>query len=254
MAGKRDPSTEAVRTLRSLWRATPSVRPGPTSALSLDALVTTAIAIADTEGLAKLSIRRVATELGISPMSVYTHVATKAELLELMTDTAHGELADPGPVAERWQDRIAEIARTNLDLLIRHPWLVEQPPGRPPLGPGTTGKYERELTALDGLGLDDITLDAALSFVLGFVRGAARDRIAAQNTVADSETDEQWWAARAATLAELMPAEDYPLAVRVGSAAGAAQDAAWDPLAAFEFGLARVIDGLAPLLDQHGDR
>jgi AcrR family transcriptional regulator len=255
-ARKRDASTEAARTLRLLWRADPPTRPGPVPALGIDELITTAIAIADAEGLAKLSIRRVASELGIATMSVYTHVATKAELLELMTDAANGELAELAELAvsggtppKRWQDRVAAIARSNLELLLRHPWLIEQPPNRPPLGPGTTGKYERELAVLDGLGLDDLALDAALNFVLGFARGAARDVLAARMLDGADETDAQWWAARATALDELMPAEQYPLAVRVGTAAGAAHDTAFDPRAAFEFGLERVIAGLAPLIE-----
>lgn len=249
-ARKRDASTEATRTLRLLWRAAAPTRPGPVPALGIDELITTAIAIADAEGLTKLSIRRVASELGIATMSVYTHVATKAELLELMTDAANAELAvDSTKTPKRWQDRVAAIARSNLELLLRHPWLIEQPPNRPPLGPGTTGKYERELAVLDGLGLDDLALDAALGFVLGFARGAARDVLAARMIDGEDETDAQWWAARAAALDELMPAGRYPLAARVGSAAGAAHDTAFDPRAAFEFGLERVIAGLAPLIE-----
>jgi AcrR family transcriptional regulator len=247
---KRDASTEAARTLRLLWRATPPTRPGPVPALGIDELIATAIAIADADGLAKLSIRRVASELGIATMSVYTHVATKAELLELMTDAANGELAVAGsPRPKRWQDRVALVARSNLELLLRHPWLIEQPPNRPPLGPGTTGKYERELAALDGLGLDDLAMDAALGFVLGFARGVARDVLAARVVGGAEDSDAQWWAARASALSELMPAERYPLAARVGTAAGAAHDTAWDPQAAFEFGLERVIAGLAPLVE-----
>jgi AcrR family transcriptional regulator len=212
-------------------------------------LITAAIAIADTEGLAKLSMRRVASELGIATMSVYTHVATKAELLELMTDAVNGELAVTDTrQPKRWQDRVAAIARSNLELLLRHPWLIEQPPNRPPLGPGTTGKYERELVALEGLGLDDVTLDAALAFVLGFARGVARDMLAARVLDGAGDDDAQWWSTRAAALSELMPADQYPLAVRVGAAAGEAHDSAWDSRAAFEFGLERVIAGLAPLV------
>jgi len=127
--------------------------------------------------------------------------------------------------------------------------LVEQPPGRPPLGPGTTGKYERELSALDGLGLDDVVLDATLAFVLGFARGAARDVLATRAAHEAHGDDAQWWAEREATLAELMPAERYPLAVRVGAAVGAVHDAAWDAPTSFEFGLARVVDGLVPVIE-----
>ena len=249
VARKRDTQAEATRTLRLLWRAAPDPHPGPVSALGIDELVSTAIELADAEGLSKLSMRRLASELGISAMSVYTHVASKAELLELMSDAAYGELAGEPHTDRRWQDRVAAIARENLELFSRHAWLLEQPPGRPPLGPGTTGKYERELMALDGLGLDDVELDSALSFVVGFSRGAARDSLAARAASEHTE-DAAWWAQRAEALERLMPAEDYPLAVRVGSAAGAAHEAAWDARMSFDFGLERVIDGLARLIER----
>ena len=140
------------------------------------------------------------------------------------------------------------IARDNLALLRRHPWILEQSTARPPLGPGTTGKYEAELAALEELGLDDVTVDAVLAFILTFTRGAARDERVAQAARA-SEDDAQWWADRAQTLATLMPADRYPRAVRVGRAVGEAHGAAWDATAAFEFGLARVLDGLTPLVE-----
>ena len=107
----------------------------------------------------------------------------------------------------------------------------------------------RDLAALEELGLDDVTVDAVLAFILTFTRGAARDERVAQAARA-SEDDAQWWADRAQTLATLMPADRYPRAVRVGRAVGEAHGAAWDATAAFEFGLARVLDGLTPLVEE----
>ena len=80
---------------------------------------------------------------------------------------------------------------------------------------------------------------AALTLVLGFVQG-----IAAQEPA--STPDAEWWEAAGPLLAEVVDPEQYPLASRVGSAAGEAQDGAYDADRAYEFGLARIIEGLEP--------
>jgi hypothetical protein len=109
-------------------------------------------------------------------------------------------------------------------------------------------KYEHELAALDGLGLHDIELDAALTFVLSFVQANA---VAAQEQADAPGTDAEWWATAGPLLARVVDPERYPLAARVGSAAGAAQGGAYDAERAYAFGLERVLDGLAALI---GDR
>ena len=62
--------------------------------------------------------------------------------------------------------------------------------------------------------------------------------------------DEQWWAANAPLLSQVLDRDAYPLAVRVGSAAGAAHGSAHDPDHAYHFGLERLLDGLAALIDR----
>jgi hypothetical protein len=147
-----------------------------------------------------------------------------------------------------WRKRLTAVAAENRTLYERHPWAATTNPSRPPLGPGLMAKYEHELAAFDDLGLDDVTRDAALTFLLGFVQAAAR---AAAEAKADTAmTDEQWWAANAPVLAQAFDESRFPLAVRVGAAAGAAQQGAFNPTQAYEFGLHRVLDGLAVLIGQ----
>jgi hypothetical protein len=121
----------------------------------------------------------------------------------------------------------------------------------PGLGPGLMAKYEHELRALEDTGLDDVAMDAALTFLLSFIqaseRGAADARAAARQSAMD---DQQWWAANAPLLARVFDERRYPTAARVGSAAGAAQQGAFNPASAFSFGLERVIDGLAALINR----
>src|SRR6202042_2517656 len=195
-------------------------------------------------------MRAVARALGVVPMSLYTYVPGKAELLDLMLDTAYREMPRGDLSGLPWRERLAAVARENRDLLTRHPWIAGISASRPPLGPGLMAKYEHELQAFEGLGLDDIQMDAALTFLLGFVQAAARS--AAETAAARQDSaisDEQWWAANAPLLARVFDEAKYPTAARLGAAAGAAHGAAYDPDHAYPFGLQRVLDGLSTLID-----
>jgi hypothetical protein len=108
-------------------------------------------------------------------------------------------------------------------LFAAHPWAADISTVRPPLGPGQMAKYEHELSALDQLGLEDIEMDAALTYLLSFVQGCARAAADAQAVRRDSALgDAEWWASSAPLLARFVDERAYPTAVRVGAAAGAA--------------------------------
>ena len=186
---------------------------------------------ADASGSATLS--EMADRLGVSAMTLYTYVPGKAELLDLMLDALWLAMPrEPGPT-------IRAVADANRALYAAHPWAARVTTARPPLGPGLLAKYEHELQAFEGRGLSDVDMDAALTLVLGFVQG-----IAAQEP--QSTPDAEWWEVAGPLLAELVDPERYPLASRVGTAAGEAQGAAYDAERAYEFGLRRIIEGLEP--------
>ncbi|MGH3715798.1 MAG: TetR/AcrR family transcriptional regulator [Micromonosporaceae bacterium] len=230
-----------------------SRRRGPRQRLDIDQLVEVAIGLADSDGLDAVTMRRVAQELRVSPMSLYTYVPGKAELLDLMLDTVYQRMPRRTPADQTWRGRLEAVAHDNRELSQRHPWVAEVGTSRPPLGPGLMAKYEYELRALDGAGLDDVERDAALTYLLGFVASCARaatDARAARHESAMS--DEQWWAANQPLLARMFDATAYPTAARVGSAAGEAHGAAYSPDHAYEFGLRRVLDGLGVLIESRG--
>lgn len=147
--------------------------------------------------------------------------------------------------------RASAVAEENRTLFETHPWTATVSTLRPPLGPGAIAKYEHELTALDGLGLDDIEMDDCLTLLLSFVQANARVAAEARATAQlTTVTDEQWWAAAGPLLARVLDPAAYPLATRVGSAAGTAHGSAHDPAHAYEFGLRRLLDGLATLIER----
>jgi AcrR family transcriptional regulator len=248
---ERSNAGDPARTLELLWRATaPPPKHGPAQGLTLDGVVSAAISEADSAGLAAVTMRRVATRLEVAPMTLYTYVPGKAELLDLMLDGAYQRMPRTSTAGRPWRQRVARVADENRDLLAAHPWAAAISTVRPPLGPGAMAKYEHELSALDGLGLDDVAMDDALAYVLAFVQACARTAADARAAVHDSAmSDAQWWAANAPLLDRVFDAEAYPTAARVGAAAGAAHGTAYDPAHAYRFGLARVLDGLAALID-----
>jgi hypothetical protein len=119
-------------------------------------------------------------------------------------------------------------------------------------------KYDYELRALSGTGLTDVELDLVVQLIGDYVHGAARSAVSATQVArATGQTDEQWWAEWAPLLEKVFDPDRYPTAARVGSAAGAEYGAATDPDRAFDFGLARLLDGVATLVHTrtgHPDR
>lgn len=251
MPHERSNAGDPARTLELLWRATaPPPKHGPAQGLTIDDVVEAAIAEADAAGLAAVTMRRVATRLRVAPMTLYTYVPGKAELLDLMLDGAYQRMPRTDTTGRPWRERVRRVAEENRALFAAHPWAATISTVRPPLGPGAMAKYEHELSALDGLGLDDVTVDDALTYVLAFVQADARTAADARAAEHDSAmSDAQWWEANAPLLQRVFDADTFPLAARVGAAAGAAHGTAYDPAHAFRFGLDRVLDGLAALIE-----
>jgi AcrR family transcriptional regulator len=248
----RSSSGDPARTLALLWREAGAVpRRGPARTLDLHAVVAAATRLADAGVLTALSMRAVARAVGVAPMTLYTYVPGKAELLDLMLDAAYAAMPRRDTTGRGWRERVTSVADENLAWYDAHPWAIEVSTLRPPLGPGLVGKYEHELAAWDGLGLTDTERDDCLTFLLGFVRTAAQARAEARTARAESAMDDQqWWQAAGPLLAQVLSADRYPRATRVGAAAGAEHGSAHDPDHAYRFGLARVLDAVAVLVER----
>ncbi|HEY2793514.1 MAG TPA: TetR/AcrR family transcriptional regulator [Micromonosporaceae bacterium] len=250
MKTERTGTGDPVETLRLLWPEPSAItRRGPRPSLTIDAIVESAIELADAGGLDSLTMRQVAEALGVAPMTLYTYVPGKAELLDLMLDSLYASMGRTDTSDRPWRDRVTAVAEENAALFVAHPWAATISTVRPPLGPGQMTKYEHELRALDGIGLDDVDMDATLTYVLGFVQAIAVAATDARTAVTDSAMDDgAWWAANAPLLARVFDENAYPLAARVGAAAGAAHAGAYNAEHAYRFGLSRIIDGIDALI------
>jgi AcrR family transcriptional regulator len=246
-------STESIgrgepdRTLRLLWRerlGEPVGSRGPKQRASVDAVVDAAIEIADDEGIDTLSMRRIADRLGLKPMSVYTYVPGKVELIDLMVDRVAGEQPLP-ELGGSLRERLEQVAQLAWNEYVRHPWLLSIDTSRPPLGPNVSDRWEWRLRAIEGLGLGDLDMDQVITLVTGFVTAPARAFIDAERMYRTAtESDEDWWDRNAPILEQIMDPARYAISGRVGQAAGDESGSPADHERAFRFGLARVIDGI----------
>jgi AcrR family transcriptional regulator len=244
-SGAGDPA----RSIELMWRVQERPRRGPKPRFSVDDVAAAAIALADAEGLGALSMRKVAERLGVQAMSLYTYVPGKAELIDLMLDTVSGEIDMTEHTRGGWRARLALVARSNWELYLRHPWMLQVATTRPPLGPRLLAKYDYELRAVDGIGLSDVEMDLVVQMVTDYVHGAVRSAVAATLVAQRTGlTDEQWWERAAPVLERVFDPGRHPTAERVGAAAGQEYQAAVDPARAFAFGLERLLDGVEALI------
>src|SRR5499427_9022330 len=121
--------------------------------ISRDAIVTAAVQLLDREGLAALSMRKLADELGTGAASLYWHVGSKDGLLDLVLDRVIGEGNVPDPDPGKWQDQIKQVARDQRAASLRHPWVVRVSIGRIPMGPNALRYSESILAILRAGGL-----------------------------------------------------------------------------------------------------
>ncbi|MFI9550782.1 GntR family transcriptional regulator [Nonomuraea endophytica] len=229
-------------------------QPAPRQALDRKQTLRAAIAIADAEGLDAVSMRRLAAELGVGPMSLYRHVSSKDELVTQMTDEVFGEqeLPDPGP--DGWRAKLELISRLQWELCRRHLWLPRAVSfTRPMLVPNVMAYTEWTLRALDGLGLPmTIRIREALTLhalVLTVALSMADEIEAEQET---GVTLDRWWLTQRKRADELLHSGRFPLLATL------TDDEVADADGLFEYGLARHLDGFATLIEipgpEAGDR
>lgn len=152
-------------------------RRGPASPLDRARIVAAALRIVDEQGPAALTLRRLADDLGVTPMSLYWHVSDKAELLELVGHAVLDQIDVP-PERGDWRDQLRDVHRAMLAVFLRHPNTTDLLVGRARYGAGGLALFERILTILRGAGLSpEAAFDAYQSlylFTLGFMTTSTR--------------------------------------------------------------------------------
>lgn len=245
---EQDAPVDLRRKLELLWgdRVRPSR--GPKPELSRDRIVAAAIEVADADGLPALSMRRVAERLGFTTMSLYRHVPSKAELVDLMADAIVGE---PPPLDQGgWRPNLAAWARGNLEIVRRHPWglPLAAADGAPPLGPNSLAWLESALRALSGTGLDEGEQIAVVILISSWVRGEAQILIGQAAAERDTGIDPtQWGPIYARLLRSVIDEASHP-ALSAVVAAGVFDLPQQAPEEDFSFGLELLLNGVEQLI------
>ncbi len=158
----------------TVWTRDDEQAAGPRP-LSRGSIVAAAIEIADGEGLEAVSIRRLATELGARPMSLYSHIERKGDLIDLMVDEVMGGSVLPeSPPSGDWRDDLRRIAERTRENIRSHPWMIAVAFRRPFIGPNALRHIDQSLAAVSELSLPPERKRAVLlvvdTYTLGFVR------------------------------------------------------------------------------------
>lgn len=215
---------------------------GTGSDLTRERIVRAAIDIADAEGMAELSMRRIATELGVATMSLYRHVPGKDDLLLFMIDAALGQERFPATPPAGWRARLELCARLQWTLFRRHPWLAPAMSlTRPQLVPNALAHTNWVLDAFEetGVSLKDRMYIHVMLF--SFVRGVAT----ALEPEAEAEretgmTFEEWMESQMEEFESLIARTSQSALLRLTHR----DDFDFDLDMLFEFGLARLLDGV----------
>lgn len=254
-AGTSREREAAARSIAILWGTDEPPRRGPRATLSRDAIVATAIELADAEGLEAVSMRTVAKILGVGTMSLYRHVPGKDELVALMVDRVNGEVPDVAAAGGTWRERLELWAWADWELAHRHPWVLDAPGGigRPVAGPNSMAAYEACLAVAAESGMparDVVDLVSAVTFL---VDGAARPALdSARVQRRTGLSNEDWWLAQEEVLDGVITAERFPTFVALAEAGAFGGWAAEDDEADFRDPIdfeATLRAGLGALLD-----
>jgi AcrR family transcriptional regulator len=223
---------------------------GPKPGMTLARIVDAAVAVAASEGLGGVSMGRIAKDLGASTMSLYRYVSAKDELYVLMQDAAMGP-PSPLPAPEGgadWRAALAEWARAQRRVLHRNLWMLRVPVPGPPVSPNSVAWWEQGLQCLEGTGLDADEKNSVVLLVNGFVRNEAllTGDLAEAGAVRGIPAQEVR-AGYNRTLNRLVDPVHHPSLSRLlesgtpGVRGGSDRE--------FGFGLERVLDGIAALVD-----
>ncbi|MFG3054072.1 TetR/AcrR family transcriptional regulator [Kitasatospora sp. NPDC048239] len=210
--------------------------------LTREALAAAALRVLERDGLAGLSMRKVAAEVGVKAASLYWHVRNKEELLDLLNDEIMAHAVEP-PREGDWRSQFLEYSRRYRRLLLDRRDAAKVVAGRLAPGPHLLRLMEEQLDRLREAGFSDA--DAAMTtYLLGaYVQGFVLQEQSPISAEETSGTSRGEIAAAAGERFRALPPEAFPNLVAL---AGDLTEPAMD--ARFDFGLERILDGLAGLL------
>ena len=213
--------------------------------LTREAIVEAALAVLDAEGLAGVSMRRVAQRLGTGPASLYQHVSNKDELLELVLDRVAGDIELPEPAVgpDAWQEPLKELLRSTRRVLGAHQDLAYVTLGRVPTGANALGSAEAMLRILRAGGIPDRVAAYAVDSLSLFVASVTYEE-AIQGRIIGSMEQAKEYVEGVRTYLAGLPADRFPTIVSMADVLTAFDENEDDR---FEFALDVQVRGIAAL-------
>lgn len=230
-----------------LWRHSLPARKatGRPPRLSVDAVVAAGIRVADAEGLAAASMARLAVELSVATMTLYTYVPSRDDLVDLMVDEVFVQRGLDGPRPAGWREQIRSYAERTFAMYRAHPWLAQVSQHRPPIGPGMLAEQEYVLAAVAELGLPTARVTTAAGTVSGWILAAARRE--AESLLlrrASGLSSDEWWLQRGELWEKWFDVEAHPAMTALWNAGGFTRGADEQARDAYEYGLGLLLDGI----------
>lgn len=227
----------------NLWLRPEHPARGPRLRFSRAEMTQAAIAIADAEGLAALSMRRLAAGLGAGPMSPYSYITGKDELIELMVDAVTAEFLRPeGTAPGDWRAEVRALADRMRSAMHRHAWLAELGLRRQAASPNRIRLFEQVLEVLDALGMSMDEMLTTMSMIFVHVHGFVQIELADQEAQRRTGLDLTEWMRRQVPYIEsVISSGDHPMFTRMTVEAGRTLtgfDERW------EYGLERLLDSI----------
>jgi AcrR family transcriptional regulator len=238
MGAATDAAAAQAGAIALLWDRPATPRRGPKPALNLEAIAEAGIGIADADGLAAVTMQRVATALGVTKMALYRYVPGKAELVALMIDMGVGEAPRSSGAAGDWRLRLDQWARQLFSRFWQHRWALEVTVGPRVIGPNELGWMEEAVAALAGTGLDGGEMLDVAATLAGHVRAIAQQRSAPAGGHPEQ--------AMAAAITSLLHGRQERFPALSAALEAAAEHSSQDK--ALDFGLARILDGVGLLI------
>ncbi|WP_406278273.1 TetR/AcrR family transcriptional regulator C-terminal domain-containing protein [Embleya sp. NBC_00896] len=248
VAEPTEPAVSTTPTTPNVAIAVPPTHPPRTDAeLTRARVVAAAIAIADERGLAAVSMRQIAADLGVAAMTLYRHVPGKDDLLAAMADTVFAEAPLPSPRRIGWRARLETSCRLQWAMYRAHPWLAQAMSMTRPL-PTARGMAHVEWAMAEFRELPPRVMIHIAVTMLNYVRGTAINigtEFEAERATGISS--EQWMKAQEATMELILRSGHFPMY----AAALTDPDLDLDLDSLFGFGLERLLDGVATLVATH---
>ncbi|MFG1797871.1 TetR/AcrR family transcriptional regulator C-terminal domain-containing protein [Nocardia sp. NPDC049149] len=205
--------------------------------LNREKVLHTAIRLADEQGLAALSMRKLAQTLGVEAMSLYNHVANKDDLLDGIADLVVAEMAAP-TIDQEWKAAMRARATSAHEVLLRHPWATGLIGSRLNVGPAMLRYIDATLGCLRTAGFSYQQADRAWNAMDSHIYG-----FTLQEVNFPLQPDE--YAAAATQFLPRIPADEFPY---MNALSQLVIDGEHTGIADFDFGLTLILDGLERLL------